>query len=276
MASTVGYSDLEVAGERQQPDLEVVPGSAQPYQPIQYDKVMVDYNTVAEPAPKRIWGLAPKTFWLLAAGVLIVIGAAIGGGIGGALSKNDSADGTNVDADEQQDDSRSSSTSSPATTSSDISSSASITPTPSSSSSTSIQITTTEVVGPKQTLLRDCPSSNDTIYNAIGSVQLQFRKLCGNSYVDFGDSLVNAGAGSLDDCIDMCATYNIKNRDEIESGGGDYCGTVCWRNTFDTDWPGQCFGGALAGNATDGGFRVTKDPEVVCDSGAWINPWFLE
>lgn len=267
MAYTQGYSDLEVIpGQRQQPDLEVVPGSTLPYQYIQSDKFVVDYNTASQSVPRRICGLTPKLFWLSVVGLIIVIGAAVGGGVGGSLSKQYSTDDAATAAATEQDNSSSSEASSSL-------SPTSATPTP---SSTSIQITTTEIVGPTQTLFRDCPSSNDTIYDAIGSVQLQFRKLCSNSYVDFGDAVVGEKANSLDDCIDMCAMHNINNRDKIEAGGGDYCGTVCWRNTFDTDFPGQCFGSAMAGNATDGGFRVSKDPEVICDSGAWINPWFLD
>ncbi|KAJ3478282.1 hypothetical protein NLG97_g8621 [Lecanicillium saksenae] len=125
-----------------------------------------------------------------------------------------------------------------------------------------------EVASPTQTLYRDCPSSNNTIYNALGSNVYQFRKICSRSFNQPKANVVNHVAKSLDDCIDLCVAYNIKNRTEIAAGGSSPCNSVCWRNRADDpDWPGQCFGSTIFNSTA--GFQI-KD-ETICDSGAWIN-----
>ncbi|KAM3480486.1 hypothetical protein MY8738_004946 [Beauveria namnaoensis] len=129
-------------------------------------------------------------------------------------------------------------------------------------------VTSTEVVSPTQTLYRDCPSSDNTIYNGKGSDSYQFRKICARSYKQPPVNLVNQPVASLNDCIDKCAEYNIRNKTAIASGKSNPCNAVCWRNSAtDPDWPGQCFGSTTF-NSTEG-FQ-TRD-EIICDSAAWIN-----
>lgn len=151
--------------------------------------------------------------------------------------------------------------------SSQSSSASSTTPTPSTQESVTI-VTSTESVSPTQTLYRDCPSSNNTIYNAVGSSSYQFRKICERSFKQPPVNVVNQAVASLNDCIDLCAAYNVNNKTEIAAGKSSPCNSVCWRNSAtDPDFPGQCFGSTIFNSTA--GFQ-TRD-EVICDSGAWIN-----
>ncbi len=161
----------------------------------------------------------------------------------------------------------SSSTSVPSSSSSESSSASSTTAT-STTQKPGTLVTSTEVVSPTQTLYRDCPSSNNTVYNAFGSEAYQFRKICGRSFKQPPSNVVNQAVGSLNDCIDLCAAYNVSNKTEIAAGKSSPCNSVCWRNSAkDPDFPGQCFGSTIFNSSV--GFQ-TRD-EVICDSGAWIN-----
>ncbi|OAR02267.1 hypothetical protein LLEC1_03539 [Akanthomyces lecanii] len=151
--------------------------------------------------------------------------------------------------------------------SSQSSSTSSTTPTPSTQEPVRL-VTSTESVSPTQTLYRDCPSSNNTIYNAVGSSTYQFRKICGRSFKQPPVNVVNQAVASLNDCIDLCAAFNVNNKTEIAAGKSSPCNSVCWRNSAsDPDFPGQCFGSTIFNSTA--GFQ-TRD-EVICDSGAWIN-----
>ncbi|KAM3512335.1 hypothetical protein MY11210_004048 [Beauveria gryllotalpidicola] len=92
-------------------------------------------------------------------------------------------------------------------------------------------VTSTEVVSPTQTLYRDCPSSNNTVYNGNGSNLYQFRKLCARSYKQSRVNLVNQRVASLNDCIDICVEYDILNKTAITSGQSNPFNAVCWRNS---------------------------------------------
>lgn len=194
---------------------------------------------------------------LLVIGLLLIIGGIAGGVAGGLLSRNHSS-------------SPPASPSQPATTEA---SSAPHSDVESSTKTTqeSVTITTSTEIGPTQTLYRDCPSSNNTVYNAIGSAAYQFRKICGASYKQPRANVVNQAAASLNDCIDLCIAFNINNKTEIASGRSSPCNSVCWRNNVrDPDWPGQCFGSTTINSTA--GFQYND--EDVCDSGAWINQSF--
>lgn len=248
-----GYSDLQVVPD--QPSLE----------PAQAEKELATQQGTEKPAgdipayqdinfPNRhICGLRRKTFWIvLAIATVVVIAAAVGGGVGGALSNRSSA-----------------SASASASSSSGVSSTAPTTTVPSS-----VSITTTTIAGPTQTLLRDCPSSNNSLYEvAFGSDQFEFRKMCSVKLAGTGDNVVNDKTTSLDDCISRCASYNNANRTEIASGSSGVCNAVCWRNSLSSDWPGQCFGFSTQ-NSSTGGFSIDTSG-VECDSAGWINQEIL-
>ncbi|KFY67164.1 hypothetical protein V496_01738 [Pseudogymnoascus sp. VKM F-4515 (FW-2607)] len=117
-----------------------------------------------------------------------------------------------------------------------------------SPTSTTPSRTFTEISGPSAILISDCPSSNNTFYSAdlgdfndllglfSGDVDptMSFRKLCGFSYPNgLGSFLVDVAARSLDDCINLCAEYIMKNLANIDTGTADACNAVCWRNTSD-------------------------------------------
>ena len=127
------------------------------------------------------------------------------------------------------------------------------------------------IIGPSATLYRDCPSSNDTIYPVrLGSSEQQYRKLCNTSFAATkadNEDFVNQYTTSLDDCIGLCAQWNINDHTST-SGLAQTCGAVCWRNSFDDDHPGSCFGYAIS-NSSAGSFRLNNESR--CDSAAWIN-----
>lgn len=130
--------------------------------------------------------------------------------------------------------------------------------------------TSTET-SPTQTLYRDCPSSNDTIYDALSSPTFQFRKTCNGAYKWVKEAVVNKPVASLNDCVDLCASHNKNSAADINAGNASLCNAVCWRNSIhDPDWPGQCFGGTIV-NTTDNKLPITD--EVICDSAAWINQY---
>ncbi|KFZ03897.1 hypothetical protein V502_10571 [Pseudogymnoascus sp. VKM F-4520 (FW-2644)] len=260
------------------------------------------------PPPNRvICGLAPRSFWIfLTVIIAIVVVGAVGGGVGGILAAKNSRDASSAESSpspsalvQSADRVAPSSTGSPAATSSPgtLPSESKSTPsetspsesksTPSKTSaskgpatpsptSTTPSLTTTQIRGPSATLLSDCPSSNNTLYSVdIGSV-MSFRKLCGLSYPnDLGSTLVNVATNSLNDCINLCAAYNVQIRADIKAGKADVCNAVCWRNTFDNnEFPGQCFGYTSKKNQTGGdGFAVQQ--ESICDSAAWVNQDFF-
>jgi hypothetical protein len=89
-------------------------------------------------------------------------------------------------------------------------------PTPTTSDSTS-SLTTTPVVGPSTTLLRDCPSSNDTLYTINPGAPMTFRKICGTTFLNAinGTNVVETTMSTLNDCINPCGTYNEANKADI-------------------------------------------------------------
>jgi hypothetical protein len=192
----------------------------------------------------------------------------VGGGVGGSVASKSSKNASSPAS--------SSSSSSPVqstvTTAPSTTTSLSTGPITSSPTSTPA-LTVTQVPGPSTTLLRDCPSSNNTLYSIdIGSV-MSFRKLCNLSYQNAlnGSAMVNEPTTSLDDCIDLCAAYNAQNMNQIATGTDSVCNAVCWRNTFVNDeFPGQCFGYTTQNSSN--AFIVNS--EAICDSAAWINQTF--
>lgn len=243
-------------------DLQVVPDQAS-LEPAQAEKQLATQQGNEKPAgdfpayqhsdssKRHICGLRRKTFWIvLAIATVVVIGAAVGGGVGGALSNRSST---------------SASASAPAS---------SHTTAPTTTVASSVSVTTTTLVGPTQTLLRDCPSSNNSLYEvSFGADQFKFRKMCSAKLAGSGDNVVNIKTGSLDDCVNRCASYNNENRTEISSGSSGVCNAVCWRNSLSSDWPGQCFGFSTQ-NSSTGGFSIDTSG-IECDSAGWINQEIL-
>ncbi|KAI1866341.1 uncharacterized protein JN550_007729 [Neoarthrinium moseri] len=229
------------------------------------------YEVYESTQTRRICGFSPRLFYAIVAGAIIVTLAAIGGGIGAALSqRNTSGSGsgptnsatastTSINPDKPD-----------AATTQAV---ASNTRTASTTSTLSVAQTATQIVGPTKTLLRDCPSSNNTIYTSPGTDQ-QFRKLCNNRFLGTGQNIINRPVTSLNDCIDACTMYNLDAEADIRNKKRVVCSGVCWRNTFNTDFPGQCFTYPLAPNTTDGDFTIsTAAKDIECDSAAWINVW---
>jgi hypothetical protein len=268
------YSDLEVTPS--DPNLEHFTNGYQaglehdttkPNLPqAHFDSQKEAYNLVP-PQHRRICGLTPRTFWIIAiVGIVVIIGAAVGGGVGGSLASKKSSDA--VIPSSTSGSSAQSLNTSPASSGR---STDSTTPSPTSS----VALTTTQITGPSYTLLRDCPSSNNTLYGVtLGSAEMNFRKICGMSYLNTqgGGDTVNTKASSLDSCINLCAEYNVQNASAIASGQNNICNAVCWRNSLDNDdFPGQCFGFTTQ-NSSDA--FVTKI-EGRCDSAAWVDQKIL-
>ncbi|KAM0425758.1 hypothetical protein ACHAPT_009007 [Fusarium lateritium] len=241
------YSDLQVVPDRSYPEV------------VQFDKDPANKIIAEQPQAtprRRICGLPPKWFWIALIAVVLITGAVVGGAVGGTQANKSSNDTPSDSASTEPDQ---------ATTGSDKSTSEA-----SKASPTTASFSTRTLIGPTQTLYRDCPSADDTIYEALGSSDYKFRKRCNVGITGSPNNVVNIPATSLDDCIDKCASYNEKNKTEIASRQSSICNSVCWRHRVkNDDLPGQCFGTTIQ-NSTSSGFPVDED-QIECDSGAWIN-----
>jgi hypothetical protein len=259
------HSDLEVAPNTDAPEVQKFAYYApEPYKHDDTDTHKFPYATETEEQnhARTICGLRRRTSWIALIVAIIVVAAAVGGGVGSTLvSKSSSSNSTTSKADAPQ-----SEASIPSTT-----------PTP-TSVDTKPNITTTSIVGPSSTILRDCPSSNDTLYDVThGDTRMSFRKECDISFVNVNgiDNAFGKPVQSLNDCIDLCAAFNINNRTQIAAGTSRICNAVCWRNTFDkiNDWAGgMCFG--FTSQNSSGTFRYKLPAETRCDSAALINQAF--
>ncbi|KAK4890522.1 hypothetical protein LTR27_010803 [Elasticomyces elasticus] len=123
---------------------------------------------------RRICGLSLMAFWALIVVVtIVVVGATVGGGVGGSLASKSGSRSHGPDT----------YTSGSNTASTYFATDVPLTSTAlneTSTTPTSVMLTTTEVIGPTTTLMRDCPSSNDTIYSTGSSGgPMLFRKFCG-------------------------------------------------------------------------------------------------
>ncbi|KAF1915940.1 hypothetical protein BDU57DRAFT_210898 [Ampelomyces quisqualis] len=264
--------------------LEVVPGTEMtpkylcyaaehnaPEASVQHDvdtqKIAYTNNVYEHKEVSKICGLRRRTAWIALIVATVVVLAAVGGGVGAALASRNSNDTSTSNANKVD-----APASEPPAVSSIWTSAPTPTPTATESSTT---ITTTSIVGPSSTLFRDCPSSNDTLYDVVtGETKMTFRKECSISFVNANGIQSNFGkpVNSLNDCIDLCAAYNISNKTQIAAGTNRICNSVCWRNTFDkiNDWPGgMCFG--FTSQNSSGTFRYRTPAETRCDSAALIN-----
>jgi hypothetical protein len=258
------HSDLEVvphAGALEAEKCAYYTGDApEAYRFPDDDTHKVAYGTYTNEQSSNymICGLRQRTFWIAVIVGIIVVAAAVGGGVGGTLSSKSSRNSTSSLNDAAQSQPKS----------------ASIVPTP-TSAEPSTTVTTTSIVGPSSTLLRDCPSSNSTLYDVtLGDTTMSFRKACSNSLLNANgiDNAFGRPVASLNECINLCAAYNVNNKTQIQRGSSRICNAVCWRNTFDkiNDWPGgMCFG--FASQNSSGLFRYKTPDETRCDSAALIN-----
>jgi hypothetical protein len=225
------HSDLEVAPNTDAPEAQKYAYDApEPYTHPDFEAPKYTLAIAARESnvPKTICGLRKRAFWIALLVALIVVAAAVGGGVGGALSSSSSNNNKN-------------------TSGADASQNPSSTPTPTSDPPRS-NVTTTSIVGPSSTILRDCPSSNDTLYDVtIDNTNMSFRKECDTSFVNMNgiQNYVGKPVKSLNACIDLCAQYNYVNRTQIQAGTNSICNAVSRRNTYDmvNDWNGgMCFG----------------------------------
>lgn len=269
------HAGLEVVPQSELPDKQKYayysqePVRANPY----VDTSKIHYEPPPYEQPKSICGLRKRTFWILIVVAIVVVAAAVGGGIGGALAvrsadkKESSPEAAGVSPAPTA---VSSSASNPAASSSaSVPRSSSLSATPTTSQGT---ISTTTLVGPTSTIFRDCPSSNDTVFeSSFGGAK--WRKACGVSFnkdPDFNKDLVAVPVASLDECINLCAAQNVK------SGSTQKCSAVCWRNTFDkvNDWPGgMCFGFTTKNVTANGqtSLNFALPAEARCDGAAMIS-----
>lgn len=82
--------------------------------------------------------------------------------------------------------------------------------------------------------------------------------------------VVNQRTTSLDDCIDLCASYNVQDETQIKSGSKLKCNTVCWWNGNNA-YPGECYGYTTTQNTSDVSVAIANP---ICDTGTWLNPTF--
>ncbi|OQO05981.1 hypothetical protein B0A48_10077 [Cryoendolithus antarcticus] len=245
------------------------------------DKYVVTGDGIAGPTSGRTPNRAPRTcgmprwvFWTaMVVTALIIIGVAVGGGVGATLHTGANAEASAALTPTARFSATSVISGAPtiSTATAETATSAAMVAT---TTSFMASITTTQVPLPQKTLLRDCPSSNNTLhsYGSLESPQL-FRKFCNQvNYAIAGTDNVNGPTVSLNDCIDLCASYNDQNRTEIAGSSSPVCSAVCWRNGIvpGDDFPGQCFGWQTT-NKSDGSFAWKAGDQNNCDGAALIN-----
>ncbi|MCJ1409995.1 hypothetical protein MMC19_004080 [Ptychographa xylographoides] len=222
--------------------------------------------------PARTCGLRRRTFWLLLIlGAIVVLAAALGGGIGGSLASKANTNPTPLSIPTSTLPTVVGATAAAASSTSTSTSTSSPLPTSPPTTTSTPPISTSTIVSATSTLLRDCPSSNDTTLTVtLGAASLSFLKNCSTAYSaskSVNENFVNQPTTSLDDCIALCAQWNI-NDHVSTSGEPQTCDAVCWRNGFaGDDYPGQCFGFAVA---VEGDSAATAN-DTRCDSALWIN-----
>ena len=270
---TESYSDLQVDHQQQFPKYSLpnsheadakTHNSAYVYS----DKIAAEEQSGLERGKrKRICGLAAKTFWIVATIIaVIIIAAAVGGGVGGSLA------GKNNDAKSAAAPTSSQVTSTTSVSSTSVASSSSVAPTSSSVSlTTTVSLSTSTTIGPTETLLVDCPSSNNTFYQPPNFPTQLYTKTCSLSYLSNGINVVFQNTSSLNNCIDACANYNVQNATQIADGSSNICNAVCWRYTIiGDDYPGTCFGFTT----TNSSGAFVYEPDTRCDSAALVNQSF--
>ncbi|PVI02438.1 hypothetical protein DM02DRAFT_612987 [Periconia macrospinosa] len=259
-----GYSDLPQVVPDTGP--QVVPDTGPQVLVVDNDNEKIPAVTVHDSKAWYTFGLAKRTIWIGIAVLLVAVAVGLGAGLGVGLRKKPATQTPTVNSQTTQ-----------AATSSSASTLASTL-----TSSQPPTLTTSTIPLPSVTLLRDCPSSNNTLH-AIDSpsnspskdtTPLLFRKTCssGLRHILNGQDVLNRGPiASLDDCIQQCVDYNFANRTAIAAGQNQTCNAVCWRNDKDVSspvqLPGQCFG--FTARNTTAGVEITD--ELLCDSAFWVN-----
>ncbi|KAJ5091181.1 hypothetical protein NUU61_006051 [Penicillium alfredii] len=168
-------------------------------------------------SPKTICGIRARYFWIGVIVAMVVVAAAIAGGVGGSLAtrNNNSSD----------------STSSPNSNQSSDKASSSLTSTSPSTTSTSTPTPTPNHV--------DCPASNEkrftlhkTSYVALCDTDLCTGQACADSTIET-DKFHET---SLDDCVSRCLYWN-------KSGSRIKCSGVSWDKEApgDSDHFHRCF-----------------------------------
>jgi hypothetical protein len=214
---------------------------------------------------RRMKSLSNRAFWaLVAIALVLILAAALGGGLVAGLSRRPGA----APAAQIQ---TSPIPNSATFATSYLNSESTNTANPITTTTTSaVQISLTRIINPTSTgkpsaLIRDCPSSDNTLYSIrFGSTNFDFRKICAVTIENTGSgNAVQASTVSLNECINLCAAWN-------SDGGSPPCETVCWRNSFrGNDRPGVCFGFQTTNTST--GFAVEEPNAPICDSAVWIN-----
>lgn len=265
------YSDLEVVENQDTREEKVVYGFttvSKPYDPYDTENSVV-YPAKAALPPRRICRLPVKMFWIVFGATVVLVAGGLGAGLGVVLSKKNQGASSPIPIDHSSTTSTASiSTPGSVATSATTSASTSTTASTTTTTSISVSLTTKTMALPsgRGTVWSDCPSANNTIFNALDSDKYQFRKICGSTYRGSTVNLVDEPASSLDDCIGLCVAYNVKYKGAIDAGTSRTCNSVCWRN--DQDQLGRCFGSTYQNSSTAGFVYGYLE---WCDSGAWIN-----
>jgi hypothetical protein len=277
----VQHSDIEVVPHNEFSGLQIFKHKSTVYPEVVPGTVQSSSKSKPKPKPtppkptsvkktRRICGARPRIFWVLFAAIsTIIISVGVGSFVGITLSRQN-YNTQNDNAPLRQNPSTISTSQLPSESSSVLAAEKSVSPT---STLNPPSVTTSRIPGASVTLLSDCPSANDTIYNVThGDTTLYFRKLCNTLYPNAPGEKINVvkqETSSLNDCIELCATYDILQEENVKAKNVDRCSAVCWRNSSDKEIPSVCFGYQIQ-NSTSG--FVTEE-DTVCDSAAWINEW---
>ncbi|KAK4502591.1 hypothetical protein PRZ48_006017 [Zasmidium cellare] len=176
-----------------------------------------------ESPPRRIAGLHVWVFWLIIGIIgVVVIGASVGGAVGGTQSSKGQSDPTTtVFANQPQ--------STPNSASSGSSASST------GGSAPSSQQTADTVYTPAT---RDCPGSDGQTYTPFqpsgGQGQYTFTKDCEKNWAEGKWDITQAFVQSFDLCIDMCSSWNY-----FDHPGGEKCAGVVFQASGAP--PGNCW-----------------------------------
>ncbi|KAI3332493.1 hypothetical protein HD806DRAFT_480764 [Xylariaceae sp. AK1471] len=223
-ASPDSYKEAVSEYHSIQPGLEVAPEQIKPFD-----------QTQAYPAPERtIFGVRRATFFLSLALVIVILVAAVGGGVGGSVAVQNARSSCISDR-------------APVTVTTTITAAAAAT-----GAATS---TTEPLVVPTGVVKLDCPGLTDDIAISLGADSWVFTPSCGTDYSgsDFGAVI----AYSFNDCLQACAAHN-------HFSGKDECTALTFKANQTLEIP-KDYGNCWLKTGTPKGNKVTdKTANLAC------------
>ncbi|PVH83239.1 hypothetical protein DL98DRAFT_513502 [Cadophora sp. DSE1049] len=175
---------------------------------------------------RTMCGVRPATFFLSLALVLVILAAAIGGGVGGTMAVNNAKSENSNEA--------AISTITITTTASPATGTIASASASGSSTSTSASIISVPTAG---TVALDCPNIDNTELRMTLVETSVFTVICGRDYPGAKNDILAVTAYSLTDCARACASYN-------RNSGSKECKGAAFKNDLSYNVPvnyGNCW-----------------------------------